>query len=154
MTTSILFDLIDFLKVIHQDDYVKPSVILSGATIGQHVRHSIEMYQCVLSNYETSEIDYAKRKRDIVIETFPLHAIDCLKEIVNTIEKSDKALTLIDNEHSFATSYQREIHYCNEHTIHHMALIRVGIQEIGGYALDASFGVAPSTIKYRQACAQ
>ena len=63
-------------------------------------------------------------------------------------------MALINNEDSFATSFTRELFYCDEHTIHHLALIRVGINEIGGYQLNESFGVAPSTIKYRQSCAQ
>ena len=154
MTTTVLQELIDFLCIVEAEHYTRPSQILSRATIGQHVRHSIEMYQCMLSGYEVGTVDYGKRKRDIVIESSPEYAITCLKDILQGIDKTDKSITLYNNEDHFATTFKRELFYCDEHTIHHLALIRVGINEIGGYQLSESFGVAPYTIKYRQSCAQ
>jgi hypothetical protein len=53
-----------------------------------------------------------------------------------------------------STNYYREVIYNLEHTIHHMALIRVGINELGNIDLPKDFGVAPSTIKYKQLCVQ
>ena len=154
MTATVINDLIGFLEIVDKSHYTRPSYILSGATIGQHVRHSIEMYQCLFTGYESAEVDYSKRKRDIVIESSPEHAIDCLQLILDVIKKVDKPINLINNLEVYNSSFSRELFYCDEHTIHHLALIRVGINEIGGYQLDDSFGVAPSTIKYRQQCAQ
>ncbi|MFP5042518.1 hypothetical protein [Parasediminibacterium sp. JCM 36343] len=154
MRNEILQQLIDFLYMVEDGHYTQQSTILSGATIGQHVRHSIEMYQCVLGGYKTGQVDYAKRKRDIVIESSLAYAIECLEAVANNLAQKDKAILLFNEGQQFATSFQREVFYCDEHTIHHMALIRIGINEIGGYELSSSFGVAPSTLKYRQSCAQ
>jgi len=154
MTATVIQELIDFLCIVEAEHYTRPSDILNRATIGQHVRHSIEMYQCLLNGYNDGTVDYSKRKRDIVVESSPDYAVECLKSILEGVERNDKRMSLINNEDSFATSFTRELFYCDEHTIHHLALIRVGVNEIGGYQLKESFGVAPSTIKYRQECAQ
>ena len=154
MTTTVIQELIDFLCIVEAEHYTRPSDILNRATFGQHVRHSIEMYQCLLAGYNEGTVDYAKRKRDIVIESSPDYAVECLQRILVEVERNDKRMALFNNDESFDTSYNRELFYCDEHTIHHLALIRVGINEIGGYQLRESFGVAPSTMKYRQTCAQ
>ena len=54
----------------------------------------------------------------------------------------------------FHTNYHREIAYNLEHTIHHMALIKVGICELSDIRVPEGFGVATSTMKYRKECAQ
>jgi hypothetical protein len=52
------------------------------------------------------------------------------------------------------TNFEREIAYNLEHTIHHMALIRVGVTETAALQVPDEFGVASATVKYRKSCAQ
>ena len=106
-------------------------------------------------------MNYEKRKRDLVIEADKDFANRLLQEINANLEKPDKKLLLESNydEHSaealtVTTNYYREIIYNLEHTVHHMALIRVGINEVSAIEVPEGFGVASSTIKYRKACAQ
>jgi len=54
----------------------------------------------------------------------------------------------------FSTNYHREIAYNLEHTIHHMALIKIGILELSDLQIPEGFGVASSTMKYKKECAQ
>jgi uncharacterized damage-inducible protein DinB len=141
--------------------YNYPCKNLSGNTIGQHVRHIIEMFQCLEAGYESGEVDYEKRKRDKQIETDKNFAAGLLKEIIQQISKGNKSLSLLTyyddlrvEPEKIGTNYFREIAYNLEHTIHHMALIRVGLREIGDIPVDDSYGVASSTLKYRQQCVQ
>src|SRR5450631_217454 len=67
---------------------------LSGNTIGQHVRHIIEMFQCLENGYQTGEVDYEKRKRDRQIETDKIFAMGLLEEITLQISKENKSLYL------------------------------------------------------------
>jgi hypothetical protein len=41
-----------------------------------------------------------------------------------------------------------------EHAIHHMALIRVGLEEQGIPDIPPHFGVAPSTVRHQASCAR
>ncbi len=143
------------------EQYCYPCISLSKNTVGQHVRHIIELFQELHNGYITSIINYEKRKRDKHIETNPVLALQLLNDIFQQLERVDKELILhtsYDNETeqilSIPTNYYREVAYNLEHTIHHMALIRVGICEISNICLPEDFGVATSTVKYRNTCVQ
>lgn len=149
------------LSQLNDAEYIRPSKILSAATIGQHVRHIIELFQCLETGYEEGIINYEKRKRDHRIETDKVFAADLLKKIYRQLDKPNKEIILQAEDYyetaqivNIPSNYYREIAYNLEHTIHHMALIRVGINEVSQVELPAEFGVAYSTIKFRQQCAQ
>lgn len=158
---NIFVQLSDSLSQLSSQQYMQPCKTLFNNTIGQHVRHIIELFQCLENGYEAGTVNYEKRKRDTQIETDKELASRLLLEIHRGLAKSNKTLTLeacyddhINESISIETNYHREIAYNLEHTIHHMALIRVGITEIATIQLPDDFGVASSTIKYRKQCAQ
>jgi len=141
--------------------YTMPCSTLFNATIGQHVRHIIELFLCLEKGYESGIVNYEKRKRDFTIETDKDFAIQLLRSVYNNINRHDRQLMLeasydehSDNVVAIHTNYYREILYNLEHTVHHMALIRIGINEISAIKVPEDFGVASSTVKHRKACAQ
>ena len=157
---NVFTELADSITNLKDGDYTVKCERLSGATIGQHVRHVVELFQCLQWGYDKGVVNYEKRKRDIRIETDANFALQLLEEIPANIFQVDKPLEI---EASFGSndmyvlvkgSYNRELVYNIEHTIHHMALIRVGLQELGGYQLPDTYGVSPATIQYRKTCAQ
>lgn len=158
---NVFAQLTDSLEQLTDEQYSQPSKILFKASIGQHVRHVIELFICLDKGYESGTVNYEKRKRDHRIETDRVLAIQLLQMIANNLDKADKELLLEasydeqnDNTATVTTNYYREIIYNLEHTVHHMALIRVGVKEVSEVDLPESFGVASSTVKYRKACAQ
>lgn len=153
-----LHELSDVLKNLGDNDvYTSPVHSLSLATIGQHTRHIIELYQCLLEQYNTGIINYDKRKRDKQIETDVHSAVAALKNISASLDKPDKLLSLQTgpgmDSLKIHTTYFREVLYNLEHCIHHQALIKVGLIELNK-TVGEHFGVAPSTLQYRKECAQ
>jgi len=149
------------LDQLSEAEYVQPSRILFNATIGQHVRHIIELFQCLHNGYNEGVLNYEKRKRDYRIETDKEFAAFLLRKIFRNLDKPNKRMVLVAEDYDEAveaveipSNYFREIAYNLEHTIHHMALIRVGINEVSSVVLPDEFGVAYSTIKFRLQCAQ
>lgn len=138
--------------------YTKCCESLSGATIGEHTRHIIELYQCLLKGYEKSEVSYDKRQRNRRIEKEVRYAIEQLENIQESLDQPNKEITvtynLAGNETRLDSNYLREVMYNLEHTIHHLALIKVAITQFSDLVLPDSFGVAPSTMQYRNQCAQ
>lgn len=148
------------LEHLTPEQYVQPCERLGQSTIGQHVRHIIEMFLCLEQGYEDGTVNYENRKRDKSIESDKQLALGLLRTISEGLSKPDKQLVLAGVYHDdasglmhFDTNYYREIVYNLEHTIHHMALIRVGLEEIAQIALPQSFGVASATVKHRASCA-
>ncbi|HEX2606062.1 MAG TPA: hypothetical protein VHK91_01740 [Flavisolibacter sp.] len=157
----ILEELKDALTDLPQLTYTQPSGMLFQATIGQHVRHVIELFLALENGYKTGIVNYEKRKREILIETDKDVAIDILDRIIINLNKEDKILALeghydiaTETDLQIASNYYRELLYNMEHAIHHMALIRVGFKELTTIQLPDTFGVAPSTTKYKLSCAR
>jgi len=158
---NIFVQLSGSLSQLSPPQYSQPCSTLFNNTIGQHLRHIIELFQCLENGYESGVVNYEKRKRDVLIETDKELATQLLIDLHQVLNKPNKLLTLeacyddhINEAIAIETNYYREIAYNLEHTIHHMALIRVGITEISTIQLPDDFGVASSTIKYRKQCAQ
>jgi hypothetical protein len=157
----VFLQLINSLDQLDDAQYDTPCNQLSGNSIGQHVRHIIEMFQCLETGYQTGIVDYEKRERSRQIETDKVFATSLLLKVSQVKLKENKPLILLayydslqGNPEQIDSNYCREVYYNLEHAIHHMALIRVGLREIGGIFVDDSYGVAASTLKFRKQCAQ
>ncbi|MCA6074413.1 hypothetical protein [Fulvivirga sedimenti] len=157
---ELLGQLFDLLGHVPVNRYNEPLDVLSNATLGQHLRHTLEFYQCLLEQYETGIINYDLRKHDPTLES-DVHTarkkILQLKGLLSS-ELSDRPLILqfsykdsapdYDEVH---TTFYRELIYVVEHTVHHMALIKVGLRVLmPSYDAPVSFGVAASTLRYRK----
>ncbi|MBC7888889.1 MAG: DinB family protein [Ferruginibacter sp.] len=158
---KVFVQLSDTLQQLTPMQYAQQCTTLFNATIGQHVRHIIELFIELDNGYAGGTVNYDKRKRDIRIETDLYFANETLLHLHFLLDRPDKELLLetaySENSHKplpVATNYQRELLYNLEHTIHHMALIRVGINEVATIPVPENFGMAASTIKHRTACAQ
>ena len=138
--------------------YTNPCEALSNATIGQHTRHIIELYQCLIEGYAAGEINYDDRKRNPLYENDIPAAINVIREIQKNLEQPDKDVNIFcgtnDNSVCIESNYYREVLYNLEHCIHHQALIKVALLSIKDIQIAEGFGVAPSTLQYRQQCAQ
>lgn len=148
----------EVLQGLPKDCYSQSCSVLSNSTIGQHTRHIIELYLCLLNGYETADVSYDRRERDLKIEQDLSFAIEQLEYIQAQLDRPNKSITisyeLAGSETCLDSNYFREVMYNLEHTIHHHALIKVGIEHFTSLQLPESFGVAPSTMQYRETCAQ
>ncbi|MFY7839185.1 MAG: hypothetical protein ACOVP7_02865 [Lacibacter sp.] len=158
---NVLQQLTAVLDQLTAEQYQMASAYLSGSTIGQHTRHVIELYQCLLKGYDVQQVCYDDRKRDVRIETDILFAKELLQQIAGTVNKENIDLQLTgtydkaaNGQIHITTNYYRELLYNHEHTIHHMALIRVGLKEVSTAVIDPDFGIASSTIRHKEQCAQ
>jgi len=153
-----LDELIHLLRQLSTLDYVNPCTELSNASIGEHSRHIIEMFQCLENQYDLGIVNYDLRSRNQMIQTDVNFAIEQIHGIQNSLRNENKNIELqqfIEGEEiRIKSNYHRELLYNLEHCIHHQALIKVGVIKNCKVVLNENFGVARSTIEYKQKCVQ
>ncbi len=156
----ILDQLDTVISQLGSEGFSEPLDVLSQASIGQHVRHTLEFFLCLIDAKNDGVINYDNRRHDHLIETDPLLA----RSIINSIrdflskEESDFSLELEANyqlnSHEsirLQSNFFRELAYNIEHAIHHMALIKIGVKnQFPEVDLPDHFGVASSTVRYQK----
>lgn len=155
---ALLHQLDELLAQLNDEELSSARGLLFGGTIGQHVRHILEYYTLLLEHYPSGMINYDLRERDRRIETEVSHArwtaSNCSNRIVAITE--DHALTLEcelpDHGRTAAqrTSLLRELTYVADHCVHHLAMLRIVVQqELPQVVFPDSFGVAAATRNHR-----
>ncbi len=159
-TRDIFSGLTGFLQQIDYGRYNRTLVYLNGATIGQHTRHTIEFFQCLLKQSGSGVVNYDKRERNNLMEAHPAVALKVIEQAAADFANMppDKPLLLeatfsqSEDDYSLVpSSFSREWSYVLEHAIHHMAIIRIGLGVIAPeIKVPDNFGVGPATVRYRQ----
>lgn len=151
------------ISQLTDSQYASPLRVLSGNSIGKHVRHILEFYDCLNKGYASASVDYDSRQRNLLLETSTASALSSIEHIISFLGKvTDKPVVLLTRypgseiPANSASSFKREIIYNIEHAIHHMAMIRIALSDsFPEVKPDKDFGVAYSTVKYqKEQCAQ
>ncbi|WP_436514393.1 DinB family protein [Ekhidna sp. To15] len=154
---SQLSQVIDSCK---EEDFARPLTELSNSTFGQHIRHTLEFFICLFDAENSRVVNYDQRKHDTLIETDKKLALSVIQSIHDFLDKNQDDFTLTfeanyaisnDVNDQMKSSFYRELAYNIEHAIHHMALLKVAVNHSLTYIeLPENFGVASSTIRYRE----
>ncbi len=155
--SHLLKQLSEVVLQLKDDDYALPLDIYSGSTIGQHTRHVLCFFDCFLQGCLTGKVCFDNRERKITIEQNVQIACDEIKRISQllTTVKEDKNITLQSIADGIVTNVSstvlRELLYVLEHTVHHLAIIKIGALHHFSYVhFPQNFGVAQSTIDYNK----
>lgn len=153
--------LINLLDQLSDDEYKQPLPIILNASIGQHVRHIVELFQELQQGLATGMVNYDNRKRDYFLESNRQQAMEIIALIPSLSRMEDRSLILSgiysveeEKEIQLLSNYYRELIYNIEHAIHHMALLRVAAQHFTNIFLPDDFGMAVSTQRHNKKCAQ
>lgn len=160
VSKTILNQLIALCEDLSSDQYSTSLNLLMNNSIGKHIRHIVEFYDILKDSCKGDALlSYDKRKHCNRTETEIKFAVDRFKGILNWLNEIDEDLALklnisydkAENKDFYLdTSLQRELVYNIEHAIHHMAIIRIAIeQDFPSIKLDKNFGIAYSTIRFR-----
>ena len=159
-STQMISQINGLLQNITPEQYSKSLPIFKGSTLGQHFRHILDFYLVLLKDYPKGLVDYTLRERDPKLETDPVYARKTFESVLSELASLDeqtllkvKADILYCQEGErplIPTSIGRELMYAYEHAVHHLAIIRIGIENaFPELQMASELGIAPATIKYR-----
>ena len=158
----IIKQLVEALNKLDALSFTRPPEGELGGTIGMHFRHVIEFYKELVKVIKADEVDsllcYDNRQRDLKLETSIEDSIETLESLAMDLKSSpeaDRVFTLrsllevgqpmVD----LPTSLFRELQYVLEHSVHHMAIIKMLAEQMN-VSLDSNFGVATATQDYHK----
>ncbi len=158
---NILAQIEALITCLDADQYSRSLEVLSGSSIGMHIRHIVEFLDLLLglSDHNKPLLNYDARKRDFIIEVSARHALQKVRELQKMLDtlRSDFPLRLsvtLDEQGLtaiVASTFERELAYNLEHAIHHLAIIKTAvIASFPAVNLPPKLGIAYSTIQYNK----
>ena len=149
----------ELLASCSKDQYVLRSENCFNSSIGGHIRHILDHYECFFQGSVNFVVDYDSRSRDWRVEKDPKWAtasISACQENLNQLEQAEDSPVHVKmdtgsspDELLAGSTFSRELQFLLSHTIHHYALIAV-ICSLAGTQVPVDFGIAPSTLAYRK----
>src|SRR5689334_999981 len=108
VSVEIFGQLIAVTERLHQEEYTQSLGLLFNNSIGKHLRHIIEFYDLVLTSYDSGQLNYDLRNRDLTLENDKQVAIHKLRAMAVLMEAypQDKKLQL---EASYSANAQSDV---------------------------------------------
>jgi len=136
---------------------------LQKASVGQHMRHSLQHFAALLTSEAGAIVKYDERIRGNAVETDVSEARSFIRELLDSLDSLGPAdldrsvlvrfmLNSDMLEHDFPSTLERELFFVVHHSVHHDATISAILKE-QSFPVPDTFGRAPSTAAFDKAIA-
>jgi len=145
---------IKLLNAIDDNQYGDNSIAPYHSSIGIHMRHILDVFDCIFSGLESRKVDLAARKRNELAETKVDFGLMYFEEIIEKLKKlesenldivvevkDDLGLGVVTANYTLASALIQ----AHSHAIHHFASIGYVISQLGINLPDSDFGYNPTT---------
>ncbi|MDY7393755.1 DinB family protein [Aureibaculum sp. 2210JD6-5] len=144
------------LNAISDAQYSNTSVKPYHSSIGIHMRHILDMFDCIFCGLDSKKINLTERKRNELAEQKTTIGLAYFDEIINKLRSlnnvdldqivdvsDDLGLGMVTTKYTLASILTQ----AHSHAIHHFASIGYIISQLGIELPDADFGYNPTTPK-------
>ena len=147
---------IQLLNCISDDDYSNTTIAPYYSSIGVHMRHILDVFDCVFDGIESGNINLINRKRNELAENYTQHGIAYFEEILQRLKLLEKAdfnkIVIVTDDLGLGIV---SINYtlggiliqAHSHAIHHFTSVGYVISQLGIALPDVDFGFNPTTPK-------
>ncbi len=145
---------VQLLNSIDDQQYSNNSIPPYYSSIGIHMRHILDIYDCIFDGLESKQVDLAARKRNELAENKVEFGLRYFNETISKLEdlksidldiivevKDDLGLGVVTANYTLASVLIQ----AHSHAIHHFASIGYIISKLGIELPDADFGYNPTT---------
>ncbi|HEY9168757.1 MAG TPA: DinB family protein [Lutibacter sp.] len=147
---------IQLLNCISDEEYSNTTVAPYYSSIGVHMRHVLDVFDCVLGGLESGNINLINRKRNELAENYSQHGIAYFEDILRRLQLIETAdfnkIIMVTDDLGLgiiSTNYTLGgiLIQAHSHAIHHFASVGYIIAQLGIELPDADFGFNPTTPK-------
>ncbi|MEP3836106.1 MAG: hypothetical protein ABJM36_00565 [Algibacter sp.] len=125
------------------------------SSIGTHIRHILDFYDCIFNIDSKNQIDLTARSRNKAVESDCCCAREYLNFVIDKFENITLNITdiviVVDDlglgKTEIPYTYGALLAQANSHTIHHYAIINYIFDSLGIVINDSDFGYNPTTPK-------
>tara|TARA_R110002020_G_scaffold431036_6_gene640868 strand:+ start:610 stop:1116 length:507 start_codon:yes stop_codon:yes gene_type:complete len=146
--------LITLINSVDNQIYTEKSIGPYYSSIGSHIRHSLDFFNCIIEGLQHNDIDLTARKRDARIAEDRNSAVAAIYNLQQELASlkdmnSEHLLHITDNlgDGKVTIIYTLEgiLAQGNTHTIHHSALIAYILHSLGKESVVKELGFNPTT---------
>ncbi|MEQ3655052.1 MAG: DinB family protein [Dokdonia sp.] len=151
---SNLNNAVALIDDISQQTYTDQSVAPYYSSIGSHIRHALDFFDCIICGLQDNKIDLTARKRDERIATDRAYAKKHIEDIQEqlssfTTVNTDYLLHVTDNlgqgKVSIMYTLESILAHANSHATHHYAIIAYMLAALKVDVAISGFGYNPTT---------
>lgn len=145
---------ITLLENIDSTIYNNASVGPYFSSIGSHIRHTLDFFNCIIEGLDDNQIDLTARKRDQKVATNINEAKKSIYNIQETLVSfldinTDYLIHVTDNlgQGNVTVSYTLDsiMAHANSHAVHHFATIGYMLHQLNISHSIKGFGYNPTT---------
>lgn len=149
-----LNSVIALMNALDQESYCNDSIGPYYSSIGSHIRHTLDFFDCIVKGLDSNSIDLTARKRDEILSTnkeaAKQHIYSLQETLLSFVDvNTDYLLDVTDNmgQGKIAVKYTLESILChaNSHAVHHFASIGYILTQLGIEIKIPGFGYNPTT---------
>lgn len=147
---------VTLMQCISDDEYSNTSIAPYYSSIGSHMRHILDVFDCIFEGMDENNINLINRKRNELAENNTSHGIAYMKSTIEKLKKLnptdfDKIVHVTDDLGLGAITAKYTLIgiliQAHSHAIHHFASVGYVISQLGIQLPDADFGFNPTTPK-------
>jgi uncharacterized damage-inducible protein DinB len=145
---------IQLLEYISDEEYSNTSIAPYYSSIGGHMRHILDVFDCIFNGLVESDINLIERERNQSVENYTKSGIDYFEKTINQLNKiksddlnkilkvtDDLGLGVVTANYTLASVLIQ----AHSHAIHHFASVGYIISQLGIQLPDEDFGFNPTT---------